>query len=235
LAVSTASATTFVPPPSGSGVQCGSGEACSFPLQACTDPSQFYYSIHLITITDADGNGYELGSSAVSGMYWPTVLGGPVPGPDTLPLSDGVGNQGDALNVTIGDTFVLPFGAGAGGFTFTTSLGSPPQTHAPEGPFYWWTEAGNVNGAGLRLDQHPSINPTTTSGTYVATVEGVAVCGVGVFFDQGTQVPFRVNISFSTSPTITAPEFPLGMALLVALAVPTILLVKKKFVPSPMR
>ncbi|MDA4122797.1 MAG: hypothetical protein OK456_06425 [Thaumarchaeota archaeon] len=150
LTVSTNSSSTFVSPPEGSGAQCQSGQQCSFPLQACTNSSTFYYSIHEITMTDADGNGYMLGSSVTSGMYWPTVLGGQAPGPNTLPLSDGAGNLGDALNVTTGDAFVLPFGAGAGGFTFTTSLASPPQTHAPEGPFYWWTIAGNVRASTQR-------------------------------------------------------------------------------------
>src|SRR5579863_9840323 len=110
ITVSTNSSNTFVSPPQGSGAQCQSGQQCSFPLQACTNSSSFYYSIHEITIADANGNGYMLGSSATSGLYWPASLGGPAAGPNTLPLSDGLGNQGDALNVTTGDTFVLPFG-----------------------------------------------------------------------------------------------------------------------------
>jgi len=173
-------------------------------------------------MTDPQGNSYMLGSSATSGMYWPAILGGPAPGPNTLPLSDGKGNQGDALNVTIGDTFVLPFAAGAGGFTFVTSLGSPPQTHAPQGPFYWWTVAGNKFGANLRLDQHPTINPTTAAGVYVADVEGVVNCGTGVFFDQG------VKIFFDNPSQFTVPQFAAPMAATVALAFLGMLLVRKR-------
>lgn len=228
LTVSTTSSNTFVAPPEGSGAQCQSDQVCSYPLQSCTDSSTFYYSIHEITITDADGNGYMLGSSATSGMYWPTILGGQAPGPNTLPLSDGVGTLGDALNVTTGDAFVLPFGAGAGGFTFTTSLGSPPQTNAPEGPYYWWTIAGNTYGSNLRLDQNPGINPTTTPGTYVADFEGVVVCGAGVFFDEGIQVFFDQGSQF------TVPQFSGPLVALVAVGfAATILLSKKNRVVSP--
>jgi len=221
ITVSTVSSNTFVAPPSGSGAQCQSGQTCSFPLQACTNSSTFYYSIHEITITDAVGNQYMLGSSATSGMYWPHVLGGQAPGPNTNTLSSGSGNLGDALNVTNGDSFVLPFGTGAGGFTFATSLASPPQTHAPEGPFYWWTVAGNTFGANLRLDQHPSINPTLTPGQYVADIEGVVICGAGVFFDSGIQVFFDSGHQF------TVPQFGGAAIGVVAVSLVGIALLRK--------
>jgi len=221
VTVSTVSSNVFVAPPSGSGAQCQSGQTCSFPLQACTNSSTFYYSIHEITITDSAGNSYLLGSSATSGMYWPTILGGQAPGPNTNTLSSGTGNLGDALNVTLGDTFVLPFGTGAGGFTFSTSLASPPQTHTPEGPFYWWTVAGNANGDNLRLDQHPSINPTLTAGQYVADIEGVVICGPGVFFDSGIQVFFDSGHQF------TVPQFSGPLLGLVAVSLAGIALLRK--------
>ena len=221
ITVSTASSSTFVAPPAGSGAQCQSGQVCSFPLEACTNSSTFYYSIHEITITDSNGNQYMLGSSVTSGMYWPHVLGGPVAGPNTLPLSDGTGNQGDALNVTLGDSFVLPFGTGAGGFSFSTTLPSPPQTHAPEGAYYWWTVAGNVNGANLRLDQHPSINPTIVPGHYIADIEGVVICGNGVFFDSGVQVFFDNPSQF------TVPQFSGAAIGVVALSLVAITLLRK--------
>jgi hypothetical protein len=194
-------------------------------FEACTDTKEFYYSIHSITVTDPNGNGYASGSSATEGLYWPNVLGGPVPGPTTNPLSDGTGDLGDALNVTLGDSFVLPFGSGAGGFTFVTSLGSPPQTHAPEGPYYWWTLAGNVNGAGLRLDQHPSINPTNTPGTYVVEVEGIAVCGTGTFFDQGTAVPFDTSLTVTIGTAV--PEFSGPVLALVAVSLVAVAMLRK--------
>jgi hypothetical protein len=222
LTVSTASSSAYIAPPTGSTV-CQSGQVCSYPLQSCTDPSDFYYSIHSITVTDSDKNQYILGSSAVAGMYWPTILGGPVPGPITLPLSDGVGNQGDALNVTIGDNFVLPFGSGAGGFTFSTSLGSPPETHAPEGPYYWWTAAGNVHGSNLRLDQNPGINPTTTPGTYLFDIQGVVVCGPGVFFDQGVQISF----TFVGQTSHGVPEFSGPLAVTIAVGFVGLALVRR--------
>ena len=221
ITVSTVSSNTFVSPPAGSGAQCQTGQTCSFPLQACTNSTTFYYSIHSITISDSAGNGYMLGSSATSGMYWPTVLGGQAPGPNTNTLSSGTGNLGDALNVTLGDTFVLPFGTSAGGFTFSTSLVSPPQTHTPEGPFYWWTVAGNANGANLRLDQNPSIQPTLTPGTYVADIEGVVICGNGVFFDSGIQVFFDSGHQF------TVPQFSGSAIGVVAVSLLGIALLRK--------
>jgi len=227
LTVSTNSSSTFVAPPEGSGAQCSSGQTCNFPLEACTNASSFYYSIHEITMTDPNGNSYMLGSSATSGMYWPQILGGPAPGFNTLPLSTGYGNQGDALNLTLGDTFVLPFGSGAGGFSFTTSLLSPPQTHAPEGPYYWWTVAGNVYGSDLRLDQNPSINPTTVTGVYVADVEGVVVCGSGVFFDQGIKIFFDSPLQFTT------PQFPVSAALVTATGLAALVLIRKRIVTPP--
>jgi len=154
-------------------------------------------------------------------MYWPHILGGPAAGPNTLPLSDGVGNQGDALNVTLGDSFVLPFGTAAGGFTFSTTLPSPPQTHAPEGAYYWWTVAGNVNGPNLRLDQHPSITPTTSQGIYVADIEGVVICGSGVFFDQG------VKVFFDQPGQFTVPQFSGPLLAMVAVGLAAMTLLRK--------
>jgi hypothetical protein len=218
ITVSTNSSNTFVSPPEGSGAQCQTGQQCNFPLQACTNSSTFYYSIHSITISDAVGNTYMLGSSVTSGMYWPASLGGQAPGPNTNSLSSGTGSLGDALNVTTGDSFVLPFGPGAGGFTFTTSLTSPPQTHTPEGPYYWWTVAGNQYGSNLRLDQNPQINPTLTPGTYVADIEGVVICGTGVFFDQGIQVFFDSGHQFTVPQFSVVPVLGVVAASLMGIA-----------------
>ncbi len=199
---------------------------------ACSDAKEIYFSIHSVTVTDPDGNGYALGSSVAPGLYWPNILGGPDPAPDTLPLSDGVGNLGDALNVTVGDAFTQPFGSGSGGFTFSTTLPSPPQTHAPEGPYYVWTLAGNAYGAGLRLDQHPGIKPTLTPGTYVAEVEGVVVCGPNSFTDGGTIVPFDLRLTVTIGTPV--PEFPGPVLALVAGSLVALALLRKHGrVPSP--
>lgn len=208
ITVSSTSGTSYVSPPSSSS-PCPSGQTCGYPLQACTDSATFFFSIHSITVTDPDGNVFELGSSVSPGMYWPNIYGGSLAGP--FPLSDGLlgSTVGDALNVTIGDNFVLPFGTGAGGFAFHTSLGSPPQTHlSEEGPYYWWTMPGSVYGANKRLDLYPSINPTAIPGTYTVDIEGYAVCSSLVLFQSN-------NLFTEVSSSIPTPEFPAPLAAVV--------------------
>ena len=183
--------------------------ACSFPQQSCTSSSNFYYSIHEITVTDPNNNVFMLGSATTSGLYWPASLGGSGSGTHVPP-------QADALNVTIGDSFTIPFGTGAGGFSFTSLLGNPPNDVSPAGPYYWWTVAGSAYGSNLRLDQHPSIVPTSIHGTYQVDIEGVIVCGsssssatIQLFFDDGFNV--------------TTPEF--GTSVVAVVGVAFILLV----------
>ena len=204
IILSTGSNTSFVAPPSGSTHGCTPGQVCLYPLQACTNPSAFYFSVHQITVKDANNNNYMLGSATASGMAWPVIFGGPV-GQTTA------NGFADALNGTIGDSFSLPFGPGAGGFSFTSLLGNPPNNVSPEGPYYWWTVAGNVNGADLRLDQHPSINPTAISGTYDVDVEGTVVC-------SGSDVTVTATLFFDAGHGFTVPEFAGPMMATVAIA-----------------
>jgi hypothetical protein len=208
IGLSTIDASYFVSPPSGSGAACTSG-VCSYPLEACPDTGSFYFSIHEISVTDPNGNQYMLGSAHTSGLFWPAALGGPAEtGPGSYPSSPSTAPYppADALNITVGDSFTLPFGAGLGGFTFASSLGNPPNDVSPAGPYYWWTVEGNTYGANLRLDQNPSINPTLTHGSYVVDIEGESVCGTSsvVFSDS----PINAQIIFSDSPiTVTTPQF----------------------------
>lgn len=204
IVLSTGSNTSFVAPPSGSTHGCTPGTVCVYPLQACTNPSAFYFSVHQITVKDPNNNDYMLGSATTSGMAWPVIFGGPV-GQTTA------NGFADALNVTIGDSFSIPFGPGAGGFSFTSLLGNPPNNVSPAGPYYWWTVAGNVNGADLRLDQHPTINPTAVSGVYQFDVEGTVVC-------SGSDITVTSTLFFDAGHGITVPEFAGPMMATVAIA-----------------
>jgi hypothetical protein len=215
ITLTTGSGSTFVSPPTGSGLKCNAG-TCTFLLQACTNSSAFYYLIHQITVTDPNKNGYMLGSALTSGLYWPSALGGSGSGTAVPP-------QADALNVTTGDSFTLIFGQGAGGQTFTSVLGNPPNDVSPAGPYYWWTIAGNTYGSGLRLDTTgASINPTTTHGMYTVDIEGVVECGHGVFFDQG------ITLFFDSGITVTTPQFPIGFGLAAAIGLVGLVLVKTR-------
>ena len=163
---------------------------------------------------------YMLGSAATSGLYWPAALGGSGSGTSVPP-------QADALNVTIGDSFTLVFGQGAGGQTFTSVLGNPPNDVSPAGPYYWWTTAGNTYGSNLRLDQHASINPTSTHGTYTVDIEGAVECGNGAFFDQGFLLFFDSGI------VVTTPQFPLGFGMAAAVALIGMVFIKRRsFAPK---
>ncbi len=204
IILSTGSNTSFVAPPAGSTHSCLPGQVCVYPLQACTNPSAFYFSVHQITVTDANNNEYMLGSATTSGMAWPAGFGGPA-GQTTA------NGFADALNGTIGDSFSLPFGPGAGGFSFTSLLGNPPNNVSPAGPYYWWTVAGNVNGADLRLDQHPTINPTAVAGAYDVDIEGTVVCG-------STDITETVTLFFDAGHGFSVPEFAGPMMATVAIA-----------------
>lgn len=219
IGLSAAIASNFVAPPSGSTPSCTS-QTCSYPLQSCPTTLSFYYSIHKITVVDPNGNKYMLGSAHTSGMFWPHAIGGPVETSYNTPnsLSTAPYPPADALNVTYGDSFTLPFGQGLGGFVFSSNLPNPPNDGNPAltppypagsaGPYYWWTVSGGTNPANVRLDTTgASINPTAAIGTYTIDIEGEAVCGpsyssalnIFLFFDAGIQV--------------VTPQFPAGAIL----------------------
>jgi hypothetical protein len=191
IVITTVSANYFVQPPSGSDNPCQPGQVCAFPLQSCVNASEFYYSIHEVTVTDPNGNEYMLGSSTTSGLAWPTDLGGPAN--DYQTIKNGFA---DALNVTVGDNYTLPFGPAAGGYTYTSVLPNPPNDVTPAGPYYWWTVQGNANGNNLRLDQHPNINPTSVSGTYTVDIEGEVECGPGAYQSLGVLIFFDAPAQF---------------------------------------
>lgn len=210
----------YVALPQGSNAPCTTG-TCTYPQQSCTNPSEFYYSVHEVTVTDPNGNEYMLGSATTSGLYWPASLGGSGGGTSVPP-------QADALNVTVGDSFNLVFGTGAGGQSFTSVLGNPPNDVSPAGPYYWWTVAGNTYGSNLRLDQNPSITPTMAHGAYQIDIEGVVVCN-GVVGQSGT-----VELFFDAGTVVTTPEFGLGMGLVVAVGLVGFVLLKKKALKLPL-
>ncbi|MEM3638093.1 MAG: hypothetical protein QXX17_03340 [Conexivisphaerales archaeon] len=207
IVISTGSNSSFVAPPAGSDPPCNKG-VCVYPLQACTNSSDFYYIIHQVTVTDPKGNEYMLGSNVTSGLG---VAGG-----------TGVPPHAPLLNVTIGDSFTLPFGQGVGGFSYTTVLSTSlnPSQQNPEGPYYWWTVAGNQYGSNLRLDQNPSINPTLIQGTYTIDLEGWVVCGPSL--TQTTYVLF-----FDAGIIVTTPQFASGMAFAVAVGLLLVLATRR--------
>jgi len=215
ITLSTVSSSTFTSPPSGS-VTCGAG-TCAFPLQACTSNAfpGYLYSIHQVTITDPDGNVYNLGGPNGYNLYWSSEFGG-----------SGSGTSYPAfqapINVSGTDTFTLKFGQGQGAQMFTS--GTPGVDTESAGPYYWWTNTVNVH-PNLRLDTTgSSINPTMIQGTYTVDIEGTVVCGTGTtnFFDSA------IKLFFDSGITVTTPQFPLGFGLAAGVAVLGLVLVKKK-------
>ena len=113
------------------------------------------------------------------------------------------------INVTTGETFTVPFGTGAGGFSFPSSgsLPNPPNTLSIAGPYHWWTVSGhNVYGPNLRLDQNPSINPTIIAGKYTIDIEGSVVC-------SGVPYTYSVGLFFDAGIVVATPQFPVGAIL----------------------
>ncbi len=177
-------------------------------------PGSCFYSVHEVTATDPNGNEYMLGSNVTSGLFWPAAFGGSGGGTHVPP-------QAAALNVTVGDSFTIPFAAGAGGFSFVSVLGNPPNDVSPAGPYYWWTVAGNVYGSNLRLDQNPSINPTMIQGTYQVDVEGVVVCPTG-------SQTFTTQLFFDSGISVITPQFPVAAGVVAASSLAVLLLLKRK-------
>lgn len=216
ITVTTVSSTSFVAPPAGSNPPCSG--TCNYPLQSCTNAAQFYIAIHLITVQDPNGNQYMLGSATTSGLYWPANQGG---GDSNNGPASGQANE---LNITGSQSDTISFGTGQTGVSGASFASenyhvASPFTATPDtaGPYYWWTVAGNSYGSNLRLDQHPSITPTVTHGTYLLDIEGVAVCGQNttpiqriVFFDAGIVV---ITPEFGSSAIAVA-----GVALLLLMA-----------------
>ena len=193
ITMTVGSSSTFTAPPAGSALcNIANPSTCFFPLQACTTFG--YYQINQATITDPNGNAYMLGSSVTSGLANPFI--------GRFTNSPG-GPFAPAINGSQTDVLTMPFGAGAGGFTMTSNLPNPPNNVSPEGPYYWWTVAGNVHGSDLRLDQNPTINPTTTSGTYNADLEGAVYCGSSRLF-------FDASMEFIVTPGIGGPTRTIG-------------------------
>lgn len=179
---------------------------CAYPQQSWTVPTGCFYSVHKVTVDTPAGAEYMLGSSTTSGMYWPASLGGSGSGTSVPP-------QADALNVTVGDSFTIPFAAGAGGFSFSSVLGNPPNDVSTAGPYYWWS-------GGQRLDL-TSVNPTTAHGTYTVDIEGAVVCPTG-------STTFTSQLFFDSGIIITTPQFGLGIGLVVLMGVGGLLLVRKR-------
>jgi hypothetical protein len=162
-----------------------------------------------------------LGSAVTSGLYWPAAFGGSGSGTSVPP-------QADALNVTVGDSFTIPFAQGAGGFSFVSVLGNPPNPVSSAGPYYWWTVAGpdwgTVSGGGpnLRLDTTgSSINPTLTQGTYIVDIEGVVVCPTG-------STTFTAILFFDSGIIVTTPQFPVSAGIVAASGLGVLLLLKRR-------
>ncbi len=162
-----------------------------------------YYQIYQVVVTDPNGNEYMLGSAFTSGLanqYFDTLRFTGSPGGPFAP----------SINASSTDSGAIPFGQGVGGFfALTSNLANPPVNVNPEGPYYWWTVAGNVNGANLRLDQNPSINPTSITGTYTYDLEGHVYCASsdgpstgGLFFDA--------RMEFIVTPSTGGPTRTIG-------------------------
>jgi len=217
VVLTTGSGPAFIPLPQGSSTPCSG--TCTYPQLAWVNATvggtgNCFYLVHEVTVTDPNGNEYMLGSNVTSGLYWPATFGGS--GSETT-----YPPQAAALNVTNGDSFTIPFAAGAGGFSFVSVLGNPPNDVSPAGPYYWWTVAGNVYGSNLRLDQNPTINPTMIQGTYTVDIEGEVACPTGA-------APFATQLFFDSGITVITPQFPVSVALVAASGLAVLLLVKRR-------
>lgn len=219
IVLTTGSGSSIVPLPQGSGAPCTTGTCGPYTQQNWVTATGCFYLVHQITVTDPNGNGYMLGSATTSGLFWPSAFGGSGSGTHVPP-------QAPALNVTSGDSFTVPFGTGAGGFSFTSVLGNPPNTVTPAGPYYWWTVAGNTYGSDLRLDQNPSITPTTTHGSYEVDIEGVVACPSSAGGTTGT--PFTTTLFFDAGIIVTTPFFPVSVALVTVTGLAALLLLRRK-------
>jgi hypothetical protein len=187
-------------------------------------PNNCFYSVHEVTVTDPYGNEYMLGSASTSGLFWPNSIGGPVQTSYNTPQSPSTTPYppADALNVTNGDSFTIPFGAGAGGFSFTSNLVNPPNDLSTAGPYYWWSVSGNtVYGANVRIDTQPTVNPTLTHGTYVVDIEGEVVCPSGT-------MSFSVYHEFDAPNLVTTPQFPFSAALVAVTGLAALLVLRQK-------
>ena len=211
ITLTTTSSGSFVALPQGSDSPCSG--TCNYPQQVWTAPTGCFYLVHQVTVTDPNGNQYMLGSATSSGLFWPAAFGGSGSGTSVPP-------QADALNVTVGDSFTIPFSTGAGGFSFTSVLGNPPNDVSPAGPYYWWTVAGNQYGSNLRLDQNTGINPTGLSGTYEVDIEGVVACPTG-------STTFTSTLFFDSGIVVTTPQFPLSVALVTVTTFAALLVLRK--------
>jgi len=218
--LTTGSGSSVVPLPQGGQPACIG--TCIYPQADWTTPTGCFYSVHEVTVTDPDGNEYMLGSAATSGLYWPASLNGGIPTGTSVPP------QAAALNITTGDSFTIPFAAGAGGFSFTSVLGNPPNDVTPAGPYYWWTVAGPnwalVSGGGpnLRLDTTGSaINPTMIHGQYTVDIEGVIACPT-------SSATFTSTLFFDSGITVTTPQFPVSAALVTVTGLAALLLLKRR-------
>lgn len=222
IVLTTGSGSAAVPLPQGSSTPCSG--TCTYPNDYWTNATvggigNCFYSIHEVTVTDPDGNEFMLGSAVTSGLYWSAALGGGGSGTHYPP-------QAAALNVTNTDYFTIPFATGAGGFSFTSVLPNPPNP-VTAGPYYWWTVAGSVYGANIRLDQNLTINPTLIQGTYVVDIEGNIVCPTGAV------TPFSSYLFFDSGIVVTTPQFPIGSAVVAATGLAALLLVRKRIaIPS---
>jgi len=217
------SGASIVPLPGTAGSYCtpgvsGNTETCIYPQQDWTTATACFYSVHSVTVTDPNGNGYMLGSAATSGLNFPPSLGGSVTG------------HGQAINITYGDSLTIPFGTGAFVPTYTsTVLGNPPNpgygsASSPpslEGGWYWWTVAGNSYGSNLRLDENPSINPTSTHGTYTVDIEGVVACPT-------TSSTFTDTLFFDAPITVITPQFSFSLAFVAATGFAALFLLRRK-------
>ncbi len=221
IQLSTTSGTSFTAPPSGGGgtVYCtGTGSTCYFALESCPTGLFQYYSIHQVSVTDPVGNVYWLGGSSGYSLSWPTWLGGPAGGYQTT-----IDGFGPAVNVSQTDSFTIPFGQGVGGFTLTTSLGSP--TVNPEGPYYWYQQGGSG-------PISPSFNPTTQHGTYTVDIEGAVVCGTPT--DESVTSFSIAPIFFDGAVQFNTPQFAVApVAATVAIAFLGLVLLKKKNAIAP--
>ena len=210
---------------------------CNFNLCPATSSpgvlggAQFeFYGIRQMFVTTPNGDEYQLGSASRVFLADSSTSDGIGP----VPMSPG----GYAPMLTLGkdDSFTVPFGPSLADPRRFTSVDSgtwlpalSAYTTNPEAGYFWWrTMIGGVNIPDQLVSSNPNPAPTGQSGSYHLDIEG------NVFCSNGTTVPFSIDNFFDIGFVFNTPQFPVGMAAVLAVTFLGLVAVRKRSLGFPL-